>query len=104
MGGGMRSGPPTSRSAGPSRMGGPNINVGVGGPVIAPPMFGSPFMRPSIGFFPPILPLPVPSFGPSYSDQMIQDQQRRDERAMDGQQGKIEALQKEIAELKAKRQ
>eukprot|EP00420_Gonyaulax_spinifera_P030615 CAMPEP_0197875116 /NCGR_PEP_ID=MMETSP1439-20131203/4459_1 /TAXON_ID=66791 /ORGANISM="Gonyaulax spinifera, Strain CCMP409" /LENGTH=79 /DNA_ID=CAMNT_0043494299 /DNA_START=32 /DNA_END=271 /DNA_ORIENTATION=- len=79
------------------------MGVGVG-PVIAPPMFGAPLLGPPMGFFgPPVVPLGVP-FGPSYSDRMIQDQQRQDERQMDNNQSKIEALQKEIAELKAKRQ
>jgi len=81
-------------------MGGPNINIGVA-PVISP--FGGAFLGPSL-FGPPMLPLPVPSFGPSLSDRMIEDQQRRDERQIDGQQAKIEALQKELQDLKAKRQ
>mmetsp|Transcript_5576 Transcript_5576/g.17822 ORF Transcript_5576/g.17822 Transcript_5576/m.17822 type:complete len:208 (-) Transcript_5576:368-991(-) len=110
MGGGMRSAPPPQRSqeqaqSGPRFSSGPNISVGVG-PMIAPPMFGPPMLfGPPMGLFgPPMLPLPVPSMGPSVSDQMLQDQQRRDERQMDSQKSQIDALQKEIAELKAKRQ
>lgn len=85
---------------------GPNISVGVG-PMFAPPVF-SPFggglFGPSL-FGPSILPVPVPfgGFGPSASDQMLQNQQRRDEGQMDSQSRQIEALQKEIAELKAKK-
>jgi len=108
--GGMRSMPPPQRSQqqraqpGPRFSSGPNISIGVG-PVIAPPMFGPPLLGPPMGLFgPPMLPVPVPSMGPSVSDQIMQDQQRRDERQMDSQKAQIEALQKEIAELKAKRQ
>mmetsp|Transcript_60158 Transcript_60158/g.120478 ORF Transcript_60158/g.120478 Transcript_60158/m.120478 type:complete len:94 (+) Transcript_60158:3-284(+) len=90
--------------SGPRFSGGPNISIGVG-PMIAPPMFGPSLFGPPMGLFgPPMLPVPVPSMGPSYSDQMIQDQQRRDERQMDSQKAQIDALQKELAELRAKKQ
>lgn len=108
FGGGMRSTPPPQRSqqqqqqTGPRFSSGPNISIGVG-PMIAPPMFGPPLLAPPLGLYgPPIV--PVPSMGPSFSDQMIQDQQRRDERQIDSQKAQIEALQKEITELKAKKQ
>mmetsp|Transcript_32710 Transcript_32710/g.76045 ORF Transcript_32710/g.76045 Transcript_32710/m.76045 type:complete len:203 (+) Transcript_32710:82-690(+) len=105
MRGGMRSGmrsPGVAPRAAPRASSGPNINIGVG-PMIAPPMFGPSIFAPPL-FGPPVLPLPVPSFGPSFSDQMLQDQQRRDERQIDSQKSQIDALQKELADLKAKRQ
>jgi len=110
MGGGMRRGPPPSRAPQQPRsrfgpgMGAtarPNISIGVGpviSPMYAPPLFGSPF-----GLFgPPVV--PVPFGGPSNTDQMLQEQQRRDERLLDSQKAEIDALQREIAELKAKKQ
>jgi len=113
MGGGMRSAPQQrpgrQAQAGPRFSTGPNISIGVGPmiapPLFAPPMFGSPFFGPPMGLFgPPMVPVPVPSMGSSMSDQILQDQQRRDERQMDTQKSQIDALQKELADLKAKRQ
>merc|ERR1719419_602469 len=110
-GGGMRAPPqrPQQRaqpSAAPRISTGPNISIGVG-PMIAPPLFGPPLLAPPMGFGffgPPVVPVPVPSMGSSVSDQLLKDQQARDERQIDGQKAQIEAMQKEIAELKAKRQ
>jgi len=111
MGGGMRSAPQQryqqQAQAGPRFSTGPNVSIGFGPmiapPLFAPPMFGSPFF--GMGLFgPPVVPVPVPSLGPSMSDQILQDQQRREERQMDTQKAQIDALQKEIADLKAKRQ
>merc|ERR1719265_2712580 len=81
--------------------GGPNINIGVS-PMISPFGYGGFGYGPSL-FGPSILPVPLPfgGMGPSASDQMLQQQQRRDESMMDGQARQIDALQKEIAELKA---
>jgi len=104
-GGGMRGQAPRMNPqmrGGPRFSGGPNVSIGVG-PMLAPPLFGPSLLAPSL-FGPPMLPVPVPSMGPSVSDQLMQDQQRRDERQIDTQKAQIDALQKEIAELKAKRQ
>jgi len=112
MGGGMgrggggfggRAPPPraqTQRRAAPSS--GPNINIGVG-PVFAPPMF-SPFGFGMPFFGPPIIPIPFGSSGPSNTDRMIQDQQRRDESVIDQQKQQIDQMQRELSELKAKKQ
>lgn len=112
IGGGARMGgsrarglPATPRSA-PRAMAprgsGPNISIGVG-PMIGSPMY-SPFGFGGFGMpLPLVAPLPVPS-GPSATDQMLQNQQKQDERVIDQQNAQIEQLQKELAELKAKRQ
>mmetsp|Transcript_55825 Transcript_55825/g.107708 ORF Transcript_55825/g.107708 Transcript_55825/m.107708 type:complete len:210 (+) Transcript_55825:91-720(+) len=105
MGGGARRAmpPPQAQRQGAARSG-PNISIGVG-PMIAPPMYGSPFgFGAPMGMFGPPLLLPGPSFGPSATDQALQNQQRQDERAMDSQKMQIESLQREIQELKAKKQ
>jgi hypothetical protein len=81
----------------------PNISIGVS-PIIAPPVFGSPFGFGFGGFGlfgPPILPIPVPS-GPSASDQVLQNQQAQDERQIDEQKSEIQELKKQIEELKTK--
>lgn len=84
----------------------PNISINVG-PTFAPPLFGPSIFSPPLPLFfpPPVVhvPVPVPS-GPSVADQVLQDQQRRDEQVIDGQRQQIQELQKEIAELKAKKQ
>jgi len=103
MGGGVRTMPPPQAQRQEAVRPGPNISVGVG-PMIAPPMYGSPFLGTPMGFFGPPLLLPGPSFGPSPTDRALQDQQQRDERLMDSQKMQIETLQQEIAELKAKKQ
>merc|ERR1719433_2618093 len=105
MGGGARRAmpPPRAMPSPQAARPGPNISVGVG-PMIAPPMYGSPFLGPPMGFFGPPLLIPGPSFGPSNTDRALQDQQQRDERALDSQKMQIETLQREIAELKAKKQ
>merc|ERR1719214_188695 len=102
MGSAARMAPPR---AGGGRSG-PNISVGVG-PMFAPPVFGpfgGGFFGPSL-FGPTVLPVPVPfgGSGPSATDQMLQNQQRRDESQIDSQNRQIAALEKEIAELKAKK-
>eukprot|EP00931_Biecheleriopsis_adriatica_P116748 TRINITY_DN9234_c0_g1_i1.p2 TRINITY_DN9234_c0_g1~~TRINITY_DN9234_c0_g1_i1.p2 ORF type:complete len:201 (-),score=47.94 TRINITY_DN9234_c0_g1_i1:105-707(-) len=108
MGGGTaRASRPPPRAApstggGAARMSsGPNISIGIGAPMYSP--FGfSPFG--GFGLFgPPVLPLPVP-VGPSMNDRVIQNQQAQDERKLDEQKLEIQQLQKEIAELKAKKQ
>mmetsp|Transcript_81764 Transcript_81764/g.210556 ORF Transcript_81764/g.210556 Transcript_81764/m.210556 type:complete len:220 (-) Transcript_81764:228-887(-) len=110
MGGGMgrRAAPPprAPRSSVPFGGGrsGPNISLGVG-PMFAPRFFGPPIFAPPV-FGPPILPVPVPvpvPSGPSVSDQMLKDQQFRDERTIDQQTSQIQELQKEIQDLKAKK-
>jgi len=79
------------------------LSVGVG-PMIAPPMYGSPFLGPPMGLFGPPLLIPGPSFGPSPTDRALQDQQQHDERLLDSQKMQIESLQREITDLKAKKQ
>merc|ERR550534_485160 len=109
FGGGMRAPPQQSQQraqpgSAPRISSGPNLSIGVG-PMFAPSLFGPPLLAPPMGFFgPPVVPVPVPSMGSSVSDQLLKDQQARDERQIDGQKAQIEALQKELAELKAKRQ
>mmetsp|Transcript_60137 Transcript_60137/g.157634 ORF Transcript_60137/g.157634 Transcript_60137/m.157634 type:complete len:216 (-) Transcript_60137:5-652(-) len=116
MGGGFsrRSAPPRiaaprAAPSGGSRFAGargPNINVGVGS--FAPPIFmpspfgfGSPF---GYGLFgPPMLPLGMNS-GPSQQDQITKDQQRQDERVIDQEKMQIDQMQREIQDLKAKKQ
>lgn len=98
-----RAGVATPRPGIGATVGGPNISIGVS-PILAPPIFGSPFGFGFGGFGlfgPPILPIPVPS-GPSASDQVLQNQQARDERQIDEQKGEIQELKKQIEELKAK--
>ncbi|CAE8612744.1 unnamed protein product [Polarella glacialis] len=81
---------------------GPNIHIGV-----APPMYGygggfGGFGMPFGGFG-----MPFGGFGMmnnSGNDQMLQNQQRRDESQLDGQKGQIADLEKQIAELKASKQ
>ena len=103
MGGGARRSMPPPR---PQRQEavrpGPNISVGVG-PMIAP-MYGSPFLGSPFGLFGPPLLIPGPSFGPSPTDRALQDQQQRDERFLDSQKMQIESLQRELTDLKAKKQ
>merc|ERR1719367_781176 len=104
MGGGARRAmPPPQAQRQEAVRRGPNISVGVG-PMIAPPMYGSPFLGPPMGFFAPPLLVPGPSFGPSPTDRALQDQQQRDERLMDSQKMQIESLQRELTDLKAKKQ
>jgi len=104
MGGGARrSMPPPQAQRQEQVRPGPNISIGVG-PMIAPPMYGSPFLGPPMGFFGPPLLIPGPSFGPSNTDRALQDQQQRDERLLDSQKMQIESMQREVAELKAKKQ
>lgn len=109
MGGGRmggRSAPPppraqaqsqTQRQAMPSA--GPTV-------VVAPSPFGygfgSPFGFGMPLFGPPIL--PIPFGGNSANDQMLKEQQNRDERVIDQQNLQIQQMQKELAELKAKKQ
>merc|ERR1719362_2599532 len=104
MGGGARRAmpPPQAQRQGAARSG-PNVSIGVG-PMIAPPIYGSPFFGPPMGLFGPPLLVPGPSFGPSPTDQALQNQQRQDERVFDSQKMQIESLQREIQELKAKKQ
>lgn len=106
-GGGMgRRAAPPPRAAAPrtSTSSTTNFNVGVG---IAPPIYSSPFgFGGGFGFGMPFFP---PMFGPtiaigggsSATDQMLQNQQRQDERVIDQQKSEIDKMQKEIAELKA---
>jgi len=97
-----RAPPPPARSAQRASGGGStNINIGVS-PVISPFGYGG-FGYGGFGFGPTILPVPFGGMGPSASDQMLQQQQRRDESTLDNQARQIDALQKEIAELKAKK-
>jgi len=102
-GGARRTMPPPQAQRQEAVRPGPNISVGVG-PMIAPPMYGSPFLGPPMGFFGPPLLIPGPSFGPSSTDRALQDQQQRDERLLDTQKMQIESLQRELADLKAKKQ
>jgi len=98
----QRSAPSQQRAMPQGNMGfrsGPSVSIGVG-PMFAPPMFGTPFMAPPLFMPPPILPVPFPS-GPRYTDQMLQNQQSRDERQLDAQKAQIQQLEKEIADLKA---
>jgi len=105
-GGGFRSMPRASapraapRTA-PRATGSPNISVNV-----MPSPLGGGFFSPFGGFGvfgPPILPLPVPSFGPSGTDMALQNQQRNDERIIDQQKVEIEQMQRELAQLKAQK-
>mmetsp|Transcript_25918 Transcript_25918/g.41507 ORF Transcript_25918/g.41507 Transcript_25918/m.41507 type:complete len:216 (+) Transcript_25918:93-740(+) len=81
---------------------GPNIHIGV-----APPMYGygggfGGFGMPFGGFG-----MPFGGFGMMHNsgnDQMLQNQQRRDESQLDGQKSQIADLEKQIAELKASKQ
>merc|ERR1719362_1798203 len=104
MGGGARRAmpPPQAQRQGAARSG-PNVSIGVG-PMIAPPIYGSPFFGPPMGLFGPPLLVPGPSFGPSNTDRALQNQQQQDERLLDSQKMQIESMQREIAELKAKKQ
>merc|ERR1719471_786443 len=108
MGGGARRAAPPARTqrnmqqSGPG-FGGPrsSINFGVG-PMLAPSMFGPPLLVPPMGLFgPPVMAVPTPFGSPSFMDQALQDQQRRDKQQINGQQAQIDSLQKELAELKA---
>mmetsp|Transcript_24441 Transcript_24441/g.49917 ORF Transcript_24441/g.49917 Transcript_24441/m.49917 type:complete len:215 (+) Transcript_24441:91-735(+) len=104
IGGRPRAPPPRAAPQPQQRGGGPNINIGV-----APPIYGGFgggfFGGPSLLFPPPILPIPMPfGGGPSMQDRAIQDQQQRDERVIDQQKMQIDQMQKEIQDLKAKRQ
>merc|ERR1719245_1357110 len=77
MGGGARRAmPPPQAQRQEAVRPGPNISIGVG-PMVAPPMYGSPFLRPPMGFLGPPLIIPGPSFGPSPTDRALQDQQQR---------------------------
>jgi hypothetical protein len=67
-------------------------------------MYGSPFLGSPFGLFGPPLLIPGPSFGPSPTDRALQDQQQRDERFLDSQKMQIESLQRELTDLKAKKQ
>jgi len=101
---------PRSATAGPRVSTGPNIAIGV-----APSMgyggfgggfgyggFGMPFG--GFGLFgPPVLPIPVP-VGPSANDQILQNQQLRDESKLDAQKAEIQELQKQLTALKAGKQ
>ncbi|CAE8618537.1 unnamed protein product [Polarella glacialis] len=86
-------------NSGAGRSSGPNISIGV-----APPMYGygggfGGFGMPFGGFG-----MPFGGFGMmnnSGNDQMLQNQQRRDESQLDGQKSQIADLEKQIAELKA---
>mmetsp|Transcript_82889 Transcript_82889/g.177669 ORF Transcript_82889/g.177669 Transcript_82889/m.177669 type:complete len:220 (+) Transcript_82889:95-754(+) len=109
MGGRPRAPPPRAAPQPQQRGGGPNINIGVAPPVyggFGGGFFGGPSLfGPSLLLPPPILPVPVPfGGGPSMQDRAIQDQQQRDERVIDQQKMQIDQMQKEIQDLKAKRQ
>ncbi|CAE8628532.1 unnamed protein product [Polarella glacialis] len=82
---------------GPRMSSGPNIsfrNYGYGGG------FGIPFG----GFGMPFGGFGMMNSGQSGNDQMLQNQQRRDESQLDGQKSQIADLEKQIAELKASKQ
>eukprot|EP00933_Yihiella_yeosuensis_P010773 TRINITY_DN1175_c3_g1_i1.p1 TRINITY_DN1175_c3_g1~~TRINITY_DN1175_c3_g1_i1.p1 ORF type:complete len:211 (+),score=41.03 TRINITY_DN1175_c3_g1_i1:135-767(+) len=96
---------PQSR-AGPSvgssvYRGGPNVSIGVA-PMFAPSPFG---FGGGFGFGMPLFPplgfgMPLGG-GPTASDQMLQNQQRNDERQIDAQKQQIQDLERQINELKA---
>merc|ERR1740121_1489000 len=99
---GARPRPPPPRAAAPRTGGGPNINIGVG---VAPPIYGGGFFGGPSLFFPPVIPFGLPfGGGPSMQDRAIQNQQLQDERTIDQQKVQIDQMQKEIQDLKAKKQ
>lgn len=108
MGGGMRmggGGMGGGRGAPQQARGGrTNINIGVSPFGYGGGFYGGGLFGPSL-FGPTILPVPVPfgGGGVSRTDQALQSQQQQGERQMDGQSRQIEALQKELADLKAKK-